>query len=137
MKQYAIIETWNGSGYSEENKLNQVIRTTEEEVSKLCKELAEEQIHLDGEIEERENGFIFEIEDDAGSFQYFEITDDVHGFLVLTNVNEVTVLDEEEFEYALNQSLENSDEDEVLYNDEKHIFIGAYEDEYDRQFIKL
>lgn len=147
MKKYAIIGTWNGEGYSSENKLHSIIeRKSDADAMAFTKELVmlEMVVNTDEDDDEfftRENGngWITGNEEDSGSYQFFEIKDDTFGFVILTNINEVTMVNEEEFyeikEFAIGQADLNEYEDGELDSDD--VFIGAHEGAYDHQFITM
>lgn len=143
-KKFAILSTWNGEGYSMgENKLEGVFKFKSEFFAKLkCyKKMKKEQTLDDAVVSERENGFIWEFEDDdnSGSYQAFEITDDLYGFVINVNVNEVIPCTKEEFEEEKTNALAEADmgltEEEDLDDDD--FFIHTLSGEYDKQFIKL
>lgn len=143
-KKFAILSTWNGEGYSlGENKLEGIFKFKSEFFAKLkCyKKMKKEQTLDDAKIFERENGFIWEFEHDgdSGSYQAFEITDDLYGFVIDVNVNEITPCTKEEFEEEKANALAEADmdltdEDEL---EEKTFFIHTLSGEYDKQFIVL
>lgn len=142
MRKYAIIETWNGEGYSSANRMHSIIEANgEDEVMEITKALAESEMTEDDEFITHENGhgWVTEEEEDSGSYQFFEIKDDTFGFVVATNVNEVSMVNEEEFrdmkKYAISQAdLDDYEEGEL---DSDNVFIGAYEGDYDYQFITI
>jgi hypothetical protein len=142
MKKYAIIGTWNGEGYSSENKLHSIIERHEDGyVKEFLLGLTKAQMVFGTEtIFELENGYGFETEDeDSGTYQFFEIKDDTFGFVVLTNVNEVTMVNEKEFRDMKEEAIEQADlndyEEGELDSDD--VFIGAYGGDYDYQFITM
>lgn len=142
-KEFAILSTWNGEGYSMgENKLEGVFKFKSEFFAKLkCyKKMKKEQTLDDAVVFERENGFIWEFEDsDSGSYQAFEITDDLYGFVINVNVNEVVPCTKEEFEKEKNDALADADMDITEEEDleDKEFFIHTLSGEYDKQFIIL
>jgi hypothetical protein len=142
-KRFAILSTWNGDGYSTENILEGIFNLENDASAKAkCFELMNEHQTLDeAMVSERDNGFIWEFEEDgdSGSYQAFEITEDLYGFVVLTNINDVIPCTNEEFEELKADAIEQADEDDLDEDEleENEFFIGAYEGEYDYQFIKL
>lgn len=138
-KKFAIVSTWNGEGYSYQNKIELVFIGTEAEAKDKAKVLMYETQGQNINIKERENGFIFNFKDnteDSGSFQIFELTDDSYGIVISCLVNEVEILNKMDFHERLEQAIidnmgELDDEDFEGFT----VFIPN-EDE-DLQFIEL
>jgi len=146
-KKFAIITTWNGEGYSYQNKLVEVVEYSFLALAKIkCYELIES-VEISSlrpneyEIGDLENGFTWTIKEDdnSGSYQAFEITEDLYGFVVLTNINDVIPCTKEAFEELKAHAIEQADEDDLDEDELKdnEFFIGAYDGDYDYQFIKL
>jgi len=143
MKKFAIITTWNGDGYSYQNSLVKVVEYSFLALAKIrCYELMES-IELSSykpneyEINDFESGFGWTIHDDSGSYQAFEITDDLYGFVINVNVNEVIPCTKENFESLKEEAIKEADVD-LLDEDElneKSFFIETESGEYDQQFI--
>lgn len=146
-KKFAIITTWNGDGYSYQNKLVEVV---EYQFLGLAKQRCHELMHAielqvfhpnEYDINDFESGFGWTVkdDDDSGSYQAFEITDDLYGFVINVNVNEVVPCTKEEFEEEKTNALAEADmdltEEEDLDDDD--FFIHTLSGEYDKQFIKL
>lgn len=98
-KDYIFVQTWNGEGYSDDNKIIKRGKYSKDELSDYAKKLALI-FTPDTELEKLDNGWGFEDEDDYGTIQFFEITDKKKqfGIVIFTNVNEVKVLSERSFQ---------------------------------------
>ena len=137
MKKFVIARTWNGEGYSYENYA-QIIE------AKDMKEASEQMARLfykneDTDVFDYEISFdIIRFSDDeenAGTYQLFEAKDDIFGAVILCNINDVFLLNEEEYSEQFNEAVAQSDpQDEI---DEENPFIGAYYGDFDYQFIKF
>ena len=148
MKRYAIIETWNGCGYSDENRLNSIQEfISPAEAKEFCRQAIIDSQDIDDVDDENEfypleNGYGWTILDDcedSGTYQFFEITDDLYGVVVRCNINEAIPCNKAQFDdlksIAVAQAYrEDYDEGEL---DDDNVFIGAHKGEYDYQFIKL
>lgn len=153
MSKWIIAETWNGSGYSYQNTAEVMDFETVEEVTAYLEYL----VSLQGKASIKVFGkdvywvigrsplcITFEDDEDAGSFQAFEMTDYVHGVVIQTNVNEVDVVDEADWNARVAIALEQADPDDMEddpegyeLDEEGRMFIPAYGNEMDEQFIKL
>lgn len=146
-KKFAIITTWNGEEYSYSNALIEEFETSLLSIAKVrCYKLMKklELKHLksdDYELTDFESGFGWTVlkSDNSGSYQAFEITDDLYGFVINVNVNEVMPCTKEEFEeykaYAIKHACLDLLEEEDLDSDS--FIITTESGEYDQQFIKL
>jgi len=97
MKKYVIVTTWNGEGYSEENKIVCIVECLPSEIKQITRlTLAQNEdigTVADCEELEKENGFVFSSTGgDDGTYQFFELTEELHSFMIDINVNEVTPL---------------------------------------------
>ena len=147
MKKYAIIGTWNGEGYSSENKLHAVVEAQNyDEVMAITKELVMSEMMIgtdepDDEFFTLENGHGWTTgpEEDSGTYQFFEILDDTFGFVVLCNVNDVQACNKDEFDSLKLEAISQADEDDYDEGelDSNNVFIGAYGGDYDYQFITI
>lgn len=152
MKKYAIIETWNGQGYSDANEILHIkYFTNDAQALEHCKELATEQAKefledlfgvtddIDDLLDVCDSGvnyFAKNDVDDSGCIHFVELHTDSFAVEMHCNVNEIFVLTEEEYKHSLNEAVKNADQDELddFDLDADRVFIGAYNDEYDRQF---
>lgn len=148
MKKYAIIDTWNGEGYSDSNEILHIKYFNDDaKALEHCKRLATEQAEgfltdeysVDDLLEIHDSGvnyFAKNDVDDSGCIHFVELDNDSYGIEIYCNVNEVFVLTKEEYHSSLKDAIENADEDDIdeLDMDTDRVFIGAYNDEYDRQF---
>ena len=122
MKKYAVIDTWNGDGYSTENGVE--IKQFEYRKSALKWAHKRASDNADGDGVERYSdqtdlmkandngdGYFFETYDDnSGSYQVWE-TKDVYAFMIHCNVNDVTPLTKKQF-------IEEIEDKEDLMRDE-------------------
>ena len=136
MKKFAIIETWNGEGYSEENFIKETKEfNTKAEALAYCKSLAK----IQGELEKTPDGWCFLTNndvDDAGSYQALEIEKDHYGMGILCNINEAELLTKEAYFKALAQAKKQADPHDEI-EDGDRIFIASYGGDYDYVFEKL
>lgn len=136
---YAIIETWNGEGYSSENLAYTEDYNSDAEAQQVLRYLFSNQSNATNVVES--NGLIaYDKHDDSGTFQFIKNAESIYGVLIFTNVNEVHVItDKKDWLHKLNIAVQQSDPDETDEIDlsSDNIFIGAYEGEYDYQFIKF
>ncbi len=136
---YAIIETWNGEGYSSENLAYIKEFNNDSEAQNYLESLV--QIQTDAENIESSIGCItYEKGDDQGSFTFIRNAEKLYGVMIFCNVNEVypiTHIKEWHKRISGAITLSNPEElDEINLSDDS-IFIGAYQGEYDYQFIKF
>jgi hypothetical protein len=146
---YVIVSTWNGEGYSSSNTIEVKEFNNDNDAHAHIKELADEykrnSVGYGNEVEidliTEKGCFIITHDDgdDQGSFQCHLLHDDSYGVVIQCNVNEVMVVDESDYKDILEIAINQADKDEIdeidLNADE--IFIGAYDDDYDYQFIKI
>jgi hypothetical protein len=136
---YAIIETWNGEGYSSENLAYIVEHDSDSRAQQRLEDLVSIQSNAANIIES--DGLItYEKGDDQGSFSFIRNAEKLYGVVILTNVNEVVpIYNKKDWTAKLNIAVQQCDEDELdeLNLSDSNIFIGAYEGDYDYQFIKF
>jgi len=136
---YVIVETWNGEGYSSEN----LASIKEFDNDSVAQNYLESLVHFQTGAEniESSNGCItYEKGDDQGSFVFIRNAELIYGIMILTNVNEVhPLLSKKDWLKHLAHAFQQSDPDETdeLDLNDESIFIGAYNDDYDYQFVKL
>jgi hypothetical protein len=137
--QYAIIETWNGEGYSSENLASIKEFANDSKAQKYLESLVDMQIGAEN-IESSLGCITYEKGDDNGSFIFIRNADKLYGVMIFCNVNEVhPIKSKKEFHKLISGAitLANPEEfDEIDLSDDS-IFIGAYQGEYDYQFIKF
>lgn len=155
MKKYIIAETWNGEGFSYQNKVEvkefETVADVKAHLELLMKgqgdsidpedflgELVPWKIKWDGLSLCYTNG------EDDGSFQAIELQPDTYGVIIQTNINNVEQVDlvtwNDRIEAALDQANpEDMEEDPESYelDEDGCMFVSCYEGEYDEQFIKL
>lgn len=136
---YAFIETWNGEGYSSENLAYIVDYISDAEAQQVLRELFK--LQSDAKIIEESEGCIrYEKGDDQGSFVFIRNAENLYGVVILTNVNEVVAIrNKKDWSAKLNIAIQQCQEDELDEIDlsDNNIFIGAYDGDYDYQFIKF
>ena len=136
---YAIIETWNGEGYSSENLAYIVEHDSDSRAQQRLEDLVSIQSNAENIIES--DGLItYEKGDDQGSFSFIRNAEKLYGVVILANVNEVVpIYNKKDWTAKLNIAVQQCDEDELdeLNLSDSNIFIGAYEGDYDYQFIKF
>jgi len=136
---YAIVETWNGEGYSSENLAYIRKFKNDLEAQNYLESLV--QIQTGAENIESSLGCIsYEKGEDQGSFTFIRNAEKLYGVMIFCNVNEVhpiKTLKEWHKRICGAITLSNPEElDEINLSDDS-IFIGAYEGDYDYQFIKF
>ena len=136
---YAIIETWNGEGYSFENLAYIKEFNNDSEAQNHLESLV--QIQTGAENIESSLGCIsYEKNGDQGSFMFIRNAEKLYGVVIFCNVNEVhPFVSKKQFHKFIGEAIILSDPeefDEIDLSDDS-IFIGAYQGEYDYQFIKF
>lgn len=150
--QYLIVETWNGEGYSEENKAYIKTFKDNEEVARFIFDLRK-QFGPNAKESQREfkykGGNRFRLQytnesedvEDSGSITFVLIKKPIYGVQITCNVNEFEIFyNEEEYMESLDSAISESDEEEVEEIEDKlqeRIFLSAYEEDYDYQFVRL
>ncbi len=136
---YAIIETWNGEGYSFQNLAYIEEFNSDAEAQQKLRDLIA--IESDAENIVESDGIItYDKHDDSGTFQFIKNAESIYGVVILTNVNEVVAIrNKKDWLAKINIAVQQSDSDETdeLDLSSDNIFIGAYEGDYDYQFIKF
>jgi hypothetical protein len=144
---YVIVTTWNGEGYSSENKIVEVI---ELDSDASAQEYCIKQVHDNESFPEHED-YSFDnghgwttYNDDSGSYQWFKLNQDSYGISIECNVNEVELLNKEEYDQAILVLLEDLNPQEMeeegldTCTTDKRVFISAdlhdYKTEMDMQF---
>lgn len=136
---YAIIQTWNGEGYSYENIAEIKEFKNDSEAKKYLHELFAEQINANV-LKETKTSIHFEIGDDQGSFSHISNAEKLLGVMIETNINEVyTIRNKKDWRDKLSYAIGQADPEEVdeLNLADDRIFISAYESDYDYQFIRF
>lgn len=150
MEKYIIATTWNGEGYSEASNAELKSFASDSEAEAYIWERFKADDCPNGDVNYWEFATTERQEDrtkiifgnkkyDSGTWQYIKATPDVFGVIAQTNVNEVILCTEREYEDALRNAIDDSDpEDELDYDiaiGESRQFIAT--SEYDLQFVKL
>lgn len=136
---YAIIETWNGEGYSFQNQARIENYNSDAEAQQRLRDLVAIQTDAKNIVES--DGLItYDIHDDNGTFQFIKNAESIYGVVILTNVNEVVAIrNKKDWLTKINIAVQQSDSDETdeLDLSADDFFIGAYESDYDYQFVKF
>ncbi len=128
MKKFIIIDTFNGEGYSDSTA---VIKEFEDnqEARDHCQEQA---LINSSELTEYDDGFGYEMDDDAGAFKFVELTEDIIGVRLNPCINEYDLIKSErelddmrEFAYE-HGDLDSLEEDEVEGLRTGESFDGLY-----------
>jgi hypothetical protein len=117
--QYIIAETWNGEGYSYENKAYIKDFINEKHVRVYIGSLFPSNAAILMDV----NRVEYEIEDDAGSYEWYQYTGQ-YGAVILPHLNEVLILDKNEFDSMYEDAVNQADPDEVIEQGDE-VFIGA------------
>jgi hypothetical protein len=136
---YAIIETWNGEGYSSENLAYIEEYNTDAEAQQKLTDLMSMQSNAT-DIESSLGCITYSKGDDNGSFIFIRNADKLYGVVIHANVNEVILIHtKKDWSAKLNIAVQQCDTDELdeLDLSADNIFIGAYDGDYDYQFIKF
>ena len=132
---YIVYETWNGEGYSEENKACLMNFVNEDKAKEYIREMVNEATSVIGfEKDEQfstDSHLIYTDDEDAGAYGYIKFEDWMYGVEIACNVNEVRVLSKEDFELNLAGSIEFSEED----IEDGDLFVAA--EDMDYQFVIL
>ena len=133
---YAIATTWNGCGYSYQNKCYLKEFNSDEDAQKYILEQFHENERVElYDVTTEKGAILFDGGLDQGSYQWIRINDDIYGAVILCNINDVCLVNKNEYQDMLKDALEQADSDDEI--DEENPFIGAYGGEYDYQFIKF
>jgi len=106
-KKYIVVDTWNGTDYSDTNGTEIRIFDTKQEADAYCKTEAykneEEDVMV---VEKVKNGYEFydiseDGVDDSGSYRYYTLPQDAYAVEILCNINEVRILNQIEFAKAI------------------------------------
>ena len=136
---YAIIETWNGEGYSSEN-LAYIEEFSSDAMAQ--QKLIELSIMQSGaeNIESSLGCITYEKDGDQGSFIFIRNAEKLYGVMIFCNVNEVhPITSRKEWHKHISGAIALADPEEIdeINLGDDSIFIGAYQGEYDYQFIKF
>ena len=148
MKNYIIIDLWNGEGYSDSNAKIKQFKDDSEALA-YCKGLAVIQAKSFGTTEfekENDSGYYYESKnecEDSGGYFFEEIKEDIKGVILFPNVIEYKIYTQSELEnwdWLINCVItKNSDKDiraeftEQDYSSVVHEQFG----EFDHLFIEL
>jgi hypothetical protein len=136
---YAIVETWNGEGYSSENLAYIKEFNNDSEAQNYLESLVKIQTGAE-DIESSLGCISYEKDCDQGAFTFIRNAEELYGVMIYCNVNEIhPIKSKKEFHKLISSAitLSNPEEfDEINLSDDS-IFIGAYQGEYDYQFIKF
>tara|TARA_S200002703_G_scaffold143267_1_gene136130 strand:- start:7318 stop:7776 length:459 start_codon:yes stop_codon:yes gene_type:complete len=146
MKDYIVVDTWNGVGYSDNNGVD--TKQFDDKSAALdwarkrCQDHAQNDL---ASISSLHNGYVWEDEEgDAGTYQVIE-TKDVYAVMIRCNINDVAPLTKEEYydkikeldelHYRFCSVLYGETREEYLDIEENgDRFYHSYVDDYDYQF---
>lgn len=136
---YIIATTWNGEGYSYQNKAE----LKEFESDSHAQEYIRQQFNNNESAErydviETDGKILFDNGEDQGTWQWIKAEDNAYGVAIMCNINEVEVYDRDGYFALLDDVIADADPDEVEEIESKdNVFLNAYQGEYDYQFLKL
>ena len=147
---FIVVDTWNGEGYSSENGTDIKIMNNSIDAERYAELMATSNLPYPSdarfesekvEIHQRKDFtvFTFEIDEDGGSYQVHKLIDDAFAVCIKTNVNDVEILTESEYNNLVEslkedlKALNEAEEDYFEYDDNGDLLVLAFED-YDYQF---
>jgi hypothetical protein len=147
---FIVIDTWNGEGYSSDNGTDIKIMNNIVDAERYAECMATSNLcypsedRLENEVIEINHyndyvSFIYEVDDDAGSYQVHKLNDDAFAIVIRTNINEVDILTESEYNELVDSLKEEfkendeTEEDYFHYEEDGDLFVSAFDD-YDFQF---
>ena len=140
-KNYAIISTWNGEGYSYLNTAEVLEFKDDEAAQKHLRGLFEaEHFGEDLDIEETLGALLYTSGQDSGSYVFLREPEKIYGLVIYANVNEIhMILSAKEWRNHVAAAIKQAEPEEVCEIDitEKNFFIPAYNSDYDYQFIRF
>jgi hypothetical protein len=129
---YIIIETWNGEGYSYENKAYLMDFSSDAQAQAHIESLVQENAE---NVSTYKGRIFYEIAEDSGCFLWRPY-ENQYGVVILCNENEAYIVNEKNFLEYFDEAVEQADpEEEIELGDE--VFVGAYDGDYDYALIKL
>jgi hypothetical protein len=140
-KNYAIISTWNGEGYSYLNTAEVLEFQDDEAAQKYLRTLYEiNNDPQDFEVEETKGVLRYSNEEDSGSYVWLPDPKKIFGVVIHTNVNEIKYIrNAKNWRNYVAEAIKQADPEEVsdINLSEKSFFIDAYNGDFDYQFIKF
>lgn len=141
-KNYAIISTWNGEGYSYLNTAEVLEFQDDEAAQNHLRQLLEtehEQQDLE-DIEETEGVLSYTTGEDSGSYRWVREPEKFFGVVIYANTNEFhLILNAKQWRNRVAEAIKQAYPEEVCEIDitEKSFFISAHDSDYDYQFIRF
>jgi hypothetical protein len=132
---YVIVHTWNGEGYSWKNTAEVMEFSSDDKAQQYIVEQAHDEADALAEFTEEWGNVSFDDDEDQGSVQWFAFTPETYGVVIRTNVNEVQLVNEQEYHEQLKVAIAQADPEDAV--DEESPFINGHDGEYDYQFIKF
>lgn len=131
MAKYIIVETWNGEGYSWLNKAYVKNFVNDRQAQGYIRNLiVDDECDtikiMDGEI-------TYTIGDDTGTCCWYTLHPEAYGVVIECNINVAEVVNKKRYDERWEEAVAQSDPDDEIEDG----FIGAYDGDYDYQFIKL
>jgi hypothetical protein len=140
-KNYAIISTWNGEGYSYLNTAEILDFKDDAAAQKHLRQLFEAEHKGEKmDIEETLGALSYTTGQDSGSYVWIKEPEKIYGLVIYANVNEIhTILSAKEWRNHVAAAIKQAEPEEVCEIDitEKNFFIPAYNSDYDYQFIRF
>ena len=140
-KNYAIISTWNGEGYSYLNTAEVLEFQDDEAAQNHLRQLFQsEHFGEDLDIQETLGALLYTSGHDSGSYVFLREPEKIYGLVIYANVNEIhTILSAKEWRNHVAAAIKQAEPEDVCEIDitEKNFFIGAYNSDYDYQFIRF
>ena len=140
MPKYIVSTTWNGEGYSYSNRAELKEFKSDADAQEYIVQTFKATEDVDRyEVDIVDGCITFDDGEDQGTYQWVKAHEDTYGVVIRCNVNEVRVVDKDAWEEELDEAISQADPDDLdpdVMTDPAP-FIGAYEGDYDYQFIKL
>lgn len=140
-KNYAIISTWNGEGYSYLNTAEILEFQDDEAAQKHLHQLFEAEHKGEKmDIEETLGALLYTSGQDSGSYVFLREPEKIYGLVIYANVNEIhTILSAKEWRNHVAAAIKQAEPEEVCEIDitEKNFFIAGHNSDYDYQFIRF
>ena len=136
---YIIATTWNGEGYSYQNKAEMKEFDSDSHAQEYIRQQFNNNESAERyDVTETDGKILFDNGEDQGTWQWIKAEDNAYGVAIMCNINEVEVYDRDGYFALLDDVIADADPDEVEEIESKdNVFLNAYQGEYDYQFLKL
>ena len=139
MSKYIIIQTWNGEGYSYQNKaeVKEFAKPSDARDHIFSLLRTEDCIEATITSSPEEGCITYEGENqDSGTYQYRLLQEGDYGVVITCNINEAIVVDKDDFEHQYSEALsESAINDGDVETEDGFVFVSG--GEYDYSFIVL